>query len=248
MEMSEHINELFTTQCKLVKIEEQNWFIDAWRHDTTVRGCISTLEIIDRKFGNNNAVKMLENFDRNLHYTIESLNDNDVNGDIYIKMNGRGVPLTEYENLKSWLDKKVEDLFGKDNSCFVSNWRICTDNKWTDMVWENLNESQKSLIDNYQLRLLYTLTFLYWRNKNLAGSIEDSDSNLENLSISLGIEYYDNKDILKEEIADKILHKIIKRDNFGLSLYVLDRLPIFNKDALMFIAASYDKLYSRRKD
>ena len=80
---------------------------------------------------------MLENFDRNLHYTIESLNDNDVNGDIYIKMNGRGVPLTEYENLKSWLDKKVEDLFGKDNSCFVSNWRICTDNKWTDMVWEN---------------------------------------------------------------------------------------------------------------
>lgn len=229
MEMSEHINELFTTQCKLVKIEEQNWFIDAWRHDTTVRGCISTLEIIDRKFGNNNAVKMLENFDRNLHYTIESLNDNDVNGDIYIKMNGRGVPLTEYENLKSWLDKKVEDLFGKDNSCFVSNWRICTDNKWTDMVWENLNESQKSLIDNYQLRLLYTLTFLYWRNKNLAGSIEDSDSNLENLSISLGIEYYDNKDILKEEIADKILHKIIKRDNFGLSLYVLDRLPIFNK-------------------
>lgn len=248
MEMSEHINELFTTQCKLVKIEEQNWFIDAWRHDTTVRGCISTLEIIDRKFGNNNAVKMLENFDRNLHYTIESLNDNDVNGDIYIKMNGRGVPLTEYENLKSWLDKKVEDLFGKDNSCFVSNWRICTDNKWTDMVWENLNESQKSLIDNYQLRLLYTLTFLYWRNKNLAGSIEDSDSNLENLSISLGIEYYDNKDILKEEIADKILHKILKRDNFGLSLYVLDRLPIFNKDALMFIAASYDKLYSRRKE
>ena len=100
MEMSEHINELFTTQCKLVKIEEQNWFIDAWRHDTTVRGCISTLETIDRKFGNNNAVKMLENFDSNLHYTIESLNDNDVNGDIYIKMNGRGVPLTEYENLK----------------------------------------------------------------------------------------------------------------------------------------------------
>lgn len=63
----------------------------------------------------------------------------------------------------------------------------------------------------------------------MAGSIEDSDSNLENLSISLGIEYYDNKDILKEEIADKILHKIIKRENFGLSLYVLDRLPILIK-------------------
>ena len=147
----------------------------------------------------------------------------------------------------------VPELFGKDDSysCFVSNWRIYMDNKWTEMVWENLDKSQKSLIDNYQLRLLYTLTFLYWRNKNLVGSIEDSDSNLENLSISLGIEYYDNKDnkdILKEEIADKILHKIIKRENFGLSIYVLERLPLFNKDALKFIAASYDKLYSRRKE
>ena len=245
MEIVEHINELITPQYRLVKIEEQNWFIDAWRHDTTVCGCISTLETIDRKFGSNDAAKMLENFDSNLHYTIKPLSANDVNGDIYIKMNGRGVPLTEYENLKSWLDKKVEELFGKD---FVSNWRICMDNKWTEMVWENLDKSQKSLIDNYQLRLLYTLTFLYWRNKNLVGSIEDSDSNLENLSISLGIEYYDNKDnkdILKEEIADKILHKIIKRENFGLSIYVLERLPLFNKDALKFIAASYDKLHSR---
>ena len=245
MEIVEHINELITPQYRLVKIEEQNWFIDAWRHDTTVCGCISTLETIDRKFGSNDAAKMLENFDSNLHYTIKPLSANDVNGDIYIKMNGRGVPLTEYENLKSWLDKKVEELFGKD---FVSNWRICMDNKWTEMVWENLDKSQKSLIDNYQLRLLYTLTFLYWRNKNLVGSIEDSDSNLENLSISLGIVYYDNKDnkdILKEEIADKILHKIIKRENFGLSIYVLERLPLFNKDALKFIAASYDKLHSR---
>ena len=245
MEIVEHINELITPQYRLVKIEEQNWFIDAWRHDTTVCGCISTLETIDRKFGSNDAAKMLENFDSNLHYTIKPLSANDVNGDIYIKMNGRGVPLTEYENLKSWLDKKVEELFGKD---FVSNWRICMDNEWTEMVWENLDKSQKSLIDNYQLRLLYTLTFLYWRNKNLVGSIEDSDSNLENLSISLGIEYYDNKDnkdILKEEIADKILHKIIKRENFGLSIYVLERLPLFNKDALKFIAASYDKLHSR---
>lgn len=250
MEMAEHINELFTTQCKLVKIEEQNWFIDAWRHDTTVRGCISTLETIDRKFGSNDAVKMLEGFDEKLHYTIESLRADDVNGDIYIKMNGRGVPLTEYENLKSWLDKKVQELFGKDNSCFVSKWRENMDNEWTDMVWKNLVESQKSLIDidNYQLRLLYTLTFLYWRKQNLAGSIEDSDSNLEDLSISLGIKNYDNKDILKGEIADKILHKIIKRENFGLSLYVLDRLPLFNKDALRFIGESYKKLYSLWND
>lgn len=243
MEMAEHINELITPQHKLVKIEEQNWFIDAWRHDTTVRGCISTLETIDRKFGSNDAVKMLEGFDEKLHYTIESLRADDVNGDIYIKMNGRGVPLTEYENLKSWLDKKVEDLFGKDNSCFVSSWRENMDNNWTDMVWKNLDESQKSLIDNYQLRLLYTLTFLYWRKQNLADSIENSDSNLEDLSISLGVKYYDNKDVLKEETADKILHKIIKRENFGLSLYVLDRLPLFNKDALMFIEESYKKIY-----
>ena len=210
MEMAEHINELFTTQCKLVKIEEQNWFIDAWRHDTTVRGCISTLETIDRKFGSNDAVKMLEGFDEKLHYTIESLRTDDVNGDIYIKMNGRGVPLTEYENLKSWLDKKVQELFGKDNSCFVSNWRISIDNKWTDMVWENLDESQKSLIDNYQLRLLYTLTFLYWRKQNLAGSIEDSDSNLEDLSISLGIKNYGNKDILKEEMQIRYYIRLLK--------------------------------------
>lgn len=247
MEMAEHINELFTTQCKLVKIEEQNWFIDAWRHDTTVRGCISTLETIDRKFGSNDAVKMLEGFDEKLHYTIESLRADDVNGDIYIKMNGRGVPLTEYENLKSWLDKKVEDLFGKDNPCFVSKWRENMDNEWTDMVWKNLYDSQ-NLIDNYQLRLLYTLTFLYWKKQNLAGSIEDSDSNLEDLSISLGIKNYDNKDILKGEIADKILHKIIKRENFGLSLYVLDRLPLFNKDALRFIGESYKKICSLWND
>ena len=86
--------------------------------------------------------------------------------DIYVKMNGRGRPLSYYENLKSWMDEKVTKLF-IDEPEFYEDWEKKMDNEWTDFFWLNRNKEQEhpEEIDDEQERFLYNLLRIFWIKK-----------------------------------------------------------------------------------
>ena len=111
-------------------IQNQNWFITSWSKNATVINMLSTLRHLHKKINE-------QNFDPiyNRLFVAESptvtfafLNMAEGNGlddDIYIKMNGRGRPLSVFENLKSWMDQQVEHL------SIAAEWRSYMDNRWT---------------------------------------------------------------------------------------------------------------------
>lgn len=230
--LSEHVDAIVTPELKLVDFTQQPWFIDAWRHDVTVQGCMATLQIIDEKIGSRSASELLEQFDEKIRFSLQTLDD-DINDDIYIKMNGRGIHLTEFENLKAWLDQRVEREY---DSNFIRRWQHCMDNEWADMVWQNRcvrKDDDENPIDNLMLRLLYTLAYLYWFQPNEKESInEGRDDQRRKLRHELGIDSND-------DLVDYLLSHL----NLGQS----EKLKIFSHESLQFIADKLDCLCSRWK-
>lgn len=230
--LSEHVDAIVTPELKLVDFTQQPWFIEAWRHDVTVQGCMATLRIIDKEIGSRSASELLEQFDEKIRFSLQTLDD-DINDDIYIKMNGRGIHLTEFENLKAWLDQRVEREY---DSNFIRRWQHCMDNEWADMVWQNRcvrKDDDENPIDNLMLRLLYTLAYLYWFQPNEKESInEGRDDQRRKLRHQLGIDSND-------DLVDYLLSHL----NLGQS----EKLKIFSHESLQFIADKLDCLCSRWK-
>lgn len=235
--LSEHVDAIVTPELKLVDFTQQPWFIEAWRHDVTVQGCMATLRIIDKEIGSRSASELLEQFDEKIRFSLQTLDD-DINDDIYIKMNGRGIHLTEFENLKAWLDQRVEREYASnsDASNFIRRWQHCMDNEWADMVWQNRcvrKDDDENPIDNLMLRLLYTLAYLYWFQPNEKESInEGRDDRRRELCHELGIDSND-------DLVDYLLSHL----NLGQS----EKLKIFSHESLQFIADKLDCLCSRWK-
>ncbi|HJB71825.1 MAG TPA: DUF262 domain-containing protein [Candidatus Barnesiella merdigallinarum] len=244
--LSEHVDAVVTPELKLVDIIRQPWFIDAWRHDVTVQGCMATLQIIDEKIGSRSTSELLEQFDEKIRFSLQTLDD-DINDDIYIKMNGRGIHLTEFENMKAWLDQQVEREYASnpDDLDFIRRWQRCMDNEWADMVWQNRHvrkdDEEENPIDNLMLRLLYTLVYLYWVQHQdvLTQAIDEGGDDLKSeLRHELGIESND-------DLVPHVLSHLIRRDKFWLSEYLLEQLPIFSHESLRFIADRMDCLCLR---
>lgn len=230
--LSEHVDAIVTRKLKLVDFARQPWFIEAWRHDVTVQGCMATLQIIDEKIGSRSTSELLEQFDEKIRFSLQTLDD-DINDDIYIKMNGRGIHLTEFENLKAWLDQRVEREY---DSNFIRRWQHCMDNEWADMVWQNRcvrKDDDENPIDNLMLRLLYTLAYLYWVQPNEKESInEGRDDQRRKLRHELGI-----------DSNDDLVNYLLSHLNLGQS----EKLKIFSHESLQFIADKLDCLCSRWK-
>lgn len=241
--LSEHVDAIVTSKLKLVDFARQPWFIEAWRHDVTVQGCMVTLQIIDEKIGSRSASELLEQFDEKIRFSLQTLDD-DINDDIYIKMNGRGIHLTEFENLKAWLDQRVENCKCAD---FRKRWQRCMDNEWADMVWQNRcvrkDDGEENPIDNLMLRLLYTLAYLYWvqHQDQLTQAVDEGGDDLKSeLRHELGSDSND-------DLVPRLLSHLIRRDKFWLSEYLLEQLPIFSHKSLQFMADNLDCLCSRWK-
>jgi hypothetical protein len=78
-----------------VWIKGREWFFENWLTDPTVSGMLTMLDEIHEKANNNCNPDNLNNITFYL-YLIEQLDADNA----YTKMNARGEPLTEWENIK----------------------------------------------------------------------------------------------------------------------------------------------------
>ena len=122
-------------------IKDCNWFMQYWNQDPTVISMLRMLDDIQKSAPEGN---FKEKLDRITFYFYD-LKQNGLNESLYIKMNGRGKPLTAFENLKAAIDnilpeesnydfKEMGDEAGDSN--FKKNWQSCIDKKWTDAFWD----------------------------------------------------------------------------------------------------------------
>jgi hypothetical protein len=114
-------------------ILDQPWYLYVWRHDPTVQSMLVMLDAIHSRFAGDDfdaAWSRLVNPDKPvISFHLLPIDDMGSAEDLYIKMNSRGKPLTEFENFKAQLEKALGGSPRADEFAH----RI--DGNWSDVMW-----------------------------------------------------------------------------------------------------------------
>ena len=112
-------------------IKNSSWFMPYWENDPTVKSMLVMIDAIHDKFKNSTFYDRLEN----IKFSFLELKEFGLTDDLYIKMNARGKPLSEFENFKAEFEKELSQEI-----------KAKLDNEWLDLFW-GLKDSDKEGID-----------------------------------------------------------------------------------------------------
>ncbi len=121
-------------------IKNQGWFFDVWLQDPTVSGMLVMLDSIDDGFRKNSQLSITSSYSRlfedkewprPITFLMLPLNGYSKKDDLYIKMNARGVHLTNFENFKA----KFEDFVGEVYSSKKEELKRKFDVDWAEYLW-----------------------------------------------------------------------------------------------------------------
>ena len=142
------------------EIEDQSWMPLDWQNDPTISSMLTMLDAIHVMFQDTNGLwEKLKNGLISFYFL--SIKDMGLTDDLYIKMNSRGKPLTEFEHFKAeWegLIKKIDEE-GPKLSYELSK-KI--DKEWTDIFWPY--RGSNNIIDDEFVRYYsYLCSLLYYK-------------------------------------------------------------------------------------
>ena len=116
-------------------IRDQSWWLNKWNADPTIDGMLRMLDTIDSIFFKSweEAANNLFSADHNTilfqFLKLENFYDPD---DLFIKMNARGLPLTEFEIFKGKWMEQIETLY---EPAEIKSLKSLIDVSWTDFLW-----------------------------------------------------------------------------------------------------------------
>ncbi len=142
-------------------IKDQGWFHQSWLQDPTIAGMLAMLAEIDYQFLNttdsgfvDEAYKRVFEVKDNyqpITFQLMPLNGYSRTDDLYIKLNARGIHLTDFENFKA----RIEDLMKMDCMDCTQDFQQKVDGKWNDFLWkvrgsaDNTDQSMENLFRNF---------------------------------------------------------------------------------------------------
>jgi len=157
-------NSLITTTIESEKISDhiknQPRFYSVWLKDPTVKAMLNTLDTIHEEFSNKNSSEHLKKLTEGTPVTFDFLNMNNfqLRDELYVKMNARGIALTDWENFKAWLYEHIKNQKFTLNIELKKNeeteWKKWIDKEWTDYFWKKTEKQGNctSQFDTYYLR------------------------------------------------------------------------------------------------
>jgi hypothetical protein len=132
-------------------IENSNWFFLSWKNDPTVLAILNMLDLIENIFKDTKVVEF-----NKITFELLKLNDFKLTDELYVKMNARGKPLTEFENFKAEFEKYINNYETKAK----------LDNQWLDIFWKIADYNPKKA-DEMFYNFFYNVTFnFYLENKD----------------------------------------------------------------------------------
>jgi len=121
-------------------ISDSKWYFMSWKLDPTVSSMLNMLDLIHNKFKGveEQLFEKLED-EINISFQFLPLEKFKLTDELYIKMNARGKPLTEFENFKANFSQYLTTLEDKSK----------LDNEWLDIFWNfEKNRNSEILTDN----------------------------------------------------------------------------------------------------
>lgn len=147
-------------------ITDQPWYLYAWRHDPTVQAMLVMLDAIHDRLGEAHIdleeawARLIAGDRPAVSFYFLPIDDMPSGDELYIKMNSRGKPLTDFENFKARFEKLLAD--GSDAERFD---RIIhkIDGAWTDVLWQF--DGGDDLVDDEFLRYFeFVVEVCEWRD------------------------------------------------------------------------------------
>ena len=184
-------------------IKNYSWFMPFWENDPTVKSMLVMMDAIHDKFKNSTFYDRLEN----IKFSFLELKEFGLTDDLYIKMNARGKPLSEFENFKAEFEKELsQDIKAK------------LDNEWLDLFW-GLKDSDKESVDLSSVDKRYMAFFEGVASNfavlNLKDTKEAKDFDFDEFDILDTLEFFSsNKNNVNNVI--KILDELREVSNYEL--------------------------------
>lgn len=155
------------------EIKDQSWMPHDWENDPTISAMLRMIDYIHVMFNNscNNLWSCLENGCISFYFLpIKQLGATD---ELYIKMNSRGKPLTEFENVKAEWEASIRaispSIMSQQDAEQLQKIEQKLDNDWTDLLWPYRNgqtgSSADDVVDDKFIRYLRFLTdLIFYKN------------------------------------------------------------------------------------
>lgn len=139
----------FTSSIPSQAICNCTWFFDAWKHDPTVKGMLNTLDTIhellkDKEINEERYWQPLEEGAVTFYWL--DLEEHQLTDELYLKMNARGKQLSNFENFKASLVKRVADNGWEKNTPEEDTFSFKMDITYTDLFWKYRGD--QTVIDN----------------------------------------------------------------------------------------------------
>lgn len=130
------------------EIVDQSWFPLDWQKDPTINSMLVMLDAIHECFADvPNIWNRLKEGAISFYFLL--IKDMGLTDELYIKMNSRGKPLTQFEHLKA----ELERTFGEIDKCLSKSIMSKIDKEWTDLLWQY--RSDDNIIDDEFLRYFH---------------------------------------------------------------------------------------------
>lgn len=158
------------TELKLsTLIKDCPWYFYSWKNDTTVEGMLVMLDAIHQKFQKSSGFyeKLISDSNPIVTFYFLNLKEFKLTDDLYIKMNARGKPLTNFENFKAKFEKFINENHREYKEEFSSK----MDKQWCDLFWDfaekEPGKTGYDLVDKPLMNLIsYFTDMLYQLDRN----------------------------------------------------------------------------------
>lgn len=162
------------------EIKNQAWYQYDWKNDPTIESMLIMIDDINEKFNQvNNLWKLLVE-DNCISFYFLPLENMGLSDELYIKMNSRGKPLTDFEHFKA----EFLEIIKEQNEELYKEFSKKIDIDWTYMLFPYRGENQ--IIDDEFMRYFkYISHILCYKT-----IIENRDDNLEYDEFKLAKQLY----------------------------------------------------------
>lgn len=140
-----------------VIIKNEPWFVAKWVYDPTVAGMLVMLDEIHSRYVGKEA-KVEKAYkrlfkERALYFQFQPLHKFKRTDDLFIKMNSRGLGLTDFEIFKS---KIVEDFENNLENNSAEEFKNKIDKEWNDFLWKKRSDVKPEGVAKRSVDIIFT--------------------------------------------------------------------------------------------
>lgn len=155
-------------------IRDQEWYLFTWDSDPTIQSMLTVIDAFDELFAevDHEVVwgRLTDSENPSISFYLLPVEDMGSSDDLYIKMNSRGKPLTDFENFKARFERTLEEVHGDRAKEFAHK----VDGDWADLLWE-IHEGDNIVDDEFMRYLGFIVEMCEWTEGRWAvpGSLEE---------------------------------------------------------------------------